>query len=162
MGDLPYSSAPKVSFVSFFPSLSSLTLVDKGTDGRTSHWLCFMGWEDPREKCFHFPEPLCALLHGALSLSLSPFTSRSLSLSEQMEHILCSLSALLALRKYYNKADMPCVRTDLICQWHLSEFVNCSVLQPCQRVSFIVSGPVNTSHPRGLPAERRNNECKAI
>lgn len=125
------------------PYVSPLLLLwIKVTDGRTSRWLCFMGWEDPREKCFHFPEPPCALLHGALSHVLSSFvshvslsTSLSFSLSEQMEHILCSLSAPSALRKYYNKADMPCIRTDLICQRHFFKFVNCTVLQPCHTAS---------------------------
>ncbi len=112
----------------------------------------------------------CCMVHFLflfLSLTLSPslpslFTLLSFSLWEQMEHILCYISALSALRKYYNKADMPRVRTDLVCQWHLFEFVNCSVLQPCQRASFIVSGPVNTIHPWGLPAEKWNNEWKAL
>lgn len=108
-----------------------------------SHRLC-------AHRCVEHSLSLSCSLPFSLSLSLSllsPFTLLSFSLSEQMEHILCSLSAFSALRKYYNKADMPCVRTDLICQWHFFEFVNCSVLQPCQRASFIVSGPVNNIHP---------------
>ncbi len=132
----------------------------------------FYGVRRPKRKMFSFPRAsLRTVAWCIFSFSLSHFlppslpslfTLLSFSLWEQMEYILCYISALSALRKYYNKADMPRVRTDLVCQWHVFEFVNCSVLQPCQRASFIVSGPVNTIHPWGLPAEKWNNEWKAL
>lgn len=128
-----------------------LLLWIKVTDGRTSRWLCFMGWEDPREKCFHFPERLCALLHDALSRVLSPFVS----------HV--SFSLPLSLSPCQNRWSIFYVFFQLLQPWgsitiklicHALEqtssvrgtFSNLWTVLLCNLVTQRVSGPVNTVH----------------